>query len=685
MNEAEHSSTKPGADAVTPLAELEALRPTLMRLARVVKTMFRSDLGDVVIIDADRVWRASDADGRYNTTDPASAVVTAAKAALWCDDLRLDPRFANHPMVIGEPRLRHYAGAPIILENGDCVGALAVLHLKPVAFDSVLADRLLDLAAVVAHEFDRQRIERDYAAALDRSERSEQRMRLAVQLADIHVYEMDYQNRKLLKVGAEDTFFETPRTYADMWTDVWGGIHPDDLPAAKAAWDRHYAEGTPFQVEYRFVREDGDDVWAFSTSELIEDENGRPVRLVGALQNITKRKQAEADLVQARDEAEAANRTKSAFLATMSHEIRTPLNGVLGMAQAMEADPLSEVQRERLRVVRQSGETLLTILNDILDISKIEAGKLELEDIDFDLGELAQAAHATFASVAADKGLGFNLDVARAQGVYRGDPTRLRQILNNLISNALKFTIAGEIGVTLAYGDGQLEIVVSDTGVGMSEASMLGLFRKFTQADSSTTRRFGGTGLGLAICRELAELMGGSINAASDVGQGSSFTVRLPLAWVADTPATVTAAEGPDDVRRVGQLRVLAAEDNAVNQLVLKTLLQQAGMETIVVENGGEAVAAWADRDWDVILMDVQMPVMDGPTATRAIRKQEAELGRPRTPIIGLTANAMSHQIAEYRACGMDAVVTKPIEVQNLFDTLLAVLGGDGAHDEAVA
>jgi signal transduction histidine kinase len=496
-----------------------------------------------------------------------------------------------------------------------------------------------------------------------------------------------------LKVGAEDTFFETPKTYADMWKNVWGQLHPDDVVIAKDAWERHVNDGVPFQAEYRIERTDGREIWAYSTSELFEDENGRPLRLVGALQNITSRKLAEAELVQARDEAEAANRAKSAFLATMSHEIRTPLNGVLGMAQAMVSDELSPVQRERLDVVRQSGEALLAILNDILDLSKIEAGKLELEEIEFDLNEIARGAHSTFTGLANKKGLSFALDTKRAGGVYRGDPTRVRQILYNLISNALKFTECGEIRVVIAFADDRLRIVVSDTGVGMSAETVAALFNKFTQADSTTTRRFGGTGLGLAICRDLAELMDGSIEAASQLGEGSSFTVILPLPRVggargmggAAATAMVVASRAAEAVDAIDgpPLRVLAAEDNSVNQLVLKTLLHQVGMEPVIVDNGLEAVTAWEIGEWDLILMDIQMPLMDGPTAARKIREGEAAWGRARTPIVALTANAMAHQITEYLAAGMDAVVTKPIEAAKLFETLQRVLDAGPAEAEA--
>ena len=379
------------------------------------------------------------------------------------------------------------------------------------------------------------------------------------------------------------------------------------------------------------------------------------------------------ELALAVQKAEAANQAKSTFLATMSHEIRTPLNGVLGMAQAMAAGSLSPLQRDRLDVVRQSGQALLAILNDVLDLSKIEAGMLELEEIEFDLGEIVLGAHAAFTALAHKKGLSFALDIdPAAAGTYRGDPTRLRQILYNLISNALKFTDAGEVRVAVDWVDNRLRLNVSDTGIGLSDNHRTTLFQKFVQADASTTRKFGGSGLGLAICSDLTALMGGVIAVQSRLGQGSTFSVRLPMARVEGLlePAPPRPAEEECSF----DLRVLAAEDNVINQLVLKTLLAQVGVDPLVVSNGAEAVEAWRSGDWDVILMDVQMPIMDGPTAARTIRETEKQTGRVRTPIIALTANAMAHHVQDYIAAGMDGHVSKPIETSQLFAAIDAAL-----------
>ena len=387
----------------------------------------------------------------------------------------------------------------------------------------------------------------------------------------------------------------------------------------------------------------------------------------------------------AKIEAEAANDAKSSFLAMMSHEIRTPLNGVLGMVQAMELDPLPEVQRQRLDVVRQSGEALLAILNDILDLAKIEAGKLVLEEIDFDLDELLRGAHAAFTALANKKGLSFGLVTEpEARGVWRGDPTRIRQIVYNLISNALKFTEAGEVRVRADAVDARLRLSISDTGIGMSETAVASLFEKFTQADASTTRRFGGTGLGLPICGDLAALMGGAVTVETRVGEGTTFTVVLPLTRGCAAPAGGSPVAPAQVARAAGALKVLAAEDNPVNQLVLKTLLHQFGVQVTVVDDGQAAVEAWRAEEWDIVLMDVQMPVMDGPAAARKIRELEGRHGRRRTPIIALTANVMSHQTEAYRVAGMDGCVAKPLQIVALVEAInAAIASGCDPDDQA--
>ncbi|HLK25130.1 MAG TPA: ATP-binding protein, partial [Caulobacteraceae bacterium] len=633
---------------------VELSKAVFDRATRIAKSMFEGGDATIILMHEGRVWRSRDPLGILPPADEAAEIVIRGRELLWVADGRDDPRFAQNALVTGPPYLRLYVGAPIRLADGAVPGVLAVGSTVPHPYDAAKASRLSDLADFVADEWARAQAAHGRAQAaqalveaLERTARSEERLNMALALADLHVWEIDYVRRELIKAGAEDTFFERPQTYQDLYRDIYVSIDERDRDHVRAAWDRHVNEGAPYRPEYRIARTDGKEVWVESSVKFFQGKDGRPLRLVGAMQNITERKRAERELVQAKEDAESANRAKSTFLATMSHEIRTPLNGVLGMAQAMALDALSPAQRERLDVIRQSGEALLAILNDVLDLSKIEAGKLELETGRFDIGELAEGALAAFRAIAESRHIRFGLSVAEAAaGVYGGDAHRVRQILFNLISNALKFTETGSVDVTVDRDGETLVLTVRDTGIGIPPEQLEQLFEKFEQADATTTRRYGGTGLGLAICRELAELMGGGIGVESAVGAGTTFIVRLPLARLGDAGAIAVEPRQPAPQplpveRQDAAIRVLAAEDNAVNQLVLKTLLGQAGMEVVVAPDGGSTLAAWRAGDFDLILMDVQMPVMDGPTATAHIRALEAETGRKRTPILALTANAM--------------------------------------------
>jgi signal transduction histidine kinase/ActR/RegA family two-component response regulator len=378
--------------------------------------------------------------------------------------------------------------------------------------------------------------------------------------------------------------------------------------------------------------------------------------------------------------ADAANHAKSSFLACMSHELRTPLNGVIGMAQAMMADDLSGVQRERLKTIRRSGQTLLSVLDDLLDLSKIETDGPEPQLGEFDLPHLVRGVGMAFEALAQEKGLAFQLAIApAAAGACLGDAARLRRTLSALLSNAVKFTDEGTVQVRVERMQDDIQFHVTDTGVGIAADELPHLFEVFYQADGSVTRRFGGTGVGLAVCHKLAQLMDGAITVASEPGVGSTFTLRVPLPR--KEPVESAAPVVPAALTCAG-VRVLAAEDNPVNRLVLQALLAQAGIAPTMVRDGREAVEAWRDGSWDLVIMDIQMPEMDGVSATLAIREQERIAGGRRTPIIALTANTMTHQLAEYAAAGMDSVIPKPVDAAQLFEAIEQSLnaGADQPH-----
>jgi two-component system, sensor histidine kinase len=389
-------------------------------------------------------------------------------------------------------------------------------------------------------------------------------------------------------------------------------------------------------------------------------------------EDITERKKSAIALEAALERARAASVAKSEFLANMSHEIRTPLNGVLGMAQVLAQTELTPRQREMMDVILSSGRTLNALLSGILDLAKIEAGEVELEAAPFDLRTVLTACAATFEGLAHQKGLTFSLDFDEGfHDRVDGDALKIGQIANNLISNAVKFTSEGSVSVragTRAENDQLLlTLTVEDTGEGFTPEVQASLFERFVQGDGSITRRFGGSGLGLSIAQRFAKLMGGDIACVSTPGEGARFTLTVRLAPAA--PEVEVPARRAAKAAMPERLRVLLAEDHPANQRVVELMLDGVA-DVVVTEDGEAALRAYRDQDFDLVLMDTQMPVMDGLTAIQEIRQRERAAGRVRIPIISLTANAMPHQVEACLAAGADLHLAKPITVSALFDAI---------------
>jgi PAS domain S-box-containing protein len=736
--------------------------------------------------------------GAYTILDEKPLVVPDAQA---------DSRFSDNALVTGPPHLRFYAGVPLCTVDGNRVGVLAVADHRPRMPSSEDLAALRDLAEIAQHEINLMEVSSDFKTQQEQLRVSEARFREVVDVPGKFIWETTLEgNVTFVSDRVKGLFDLDPAEMLNR--PFFEHVVPEDAVIASAKFFYAARKSQRFSdLEFRAKARDGSVLWLSTRGAPMLDPTGKVVGYRGICEEITDRRHIQEELIKAKDAAEAANVAKSEFLANMSHEIRTPMNAVVGMTGLLLGTELNSEQRNYAHTIRQSADTLLTIISDILDFSKIESGKLELESHPFDLALLVEEAVDCVALQASEKGLELHWHIAHdLPPGFHGDVTRLRQILANLLSNAVRFTATGDVSVNVTKaeneaGDHFILFSVWDTGIGIPPDKIDRLFQSFSQVDASTTRRFGGTGLGLAISRKLAEMMGGNIWVESEEGKGSGFHVAIPLKEATPpkpfTPnpilqgktllvaaghpgvrtmlasigknwgmTVVIAASGaelmkklrsgqsfqaaiieedlPDlsgkklvqDVRRqrgadnspcillsslqqqaayskntppgfvacmakpihlqqlhavlatslkgekvtdhllrstghidtgFGQrrpLRILIAEDNVINQKVATRILTQMGYRPDVVQNGLEVIQALERQKYDVILMDVQMPEMDGLEATRQVRQRWTGAKRPW--IIAMTANAMESDRQMCYEAGMDSYLSKPVRIEAL-------------------
>ena len=499
--------------------------------------------------------------------------------------------------------------------------------------------------------------------------RAQERMENFVKLSGVGGWELDIADNAV-RLDAQTKRIHEIDPDAEVALEEALNFYPLDVqPIVTGSIDRALADRAPYTFEAPFITAKGRRIWVRSIGHpVVEDD--KVVRLVGAFMDITAQKDHEQKLERARAAAEQASIAKSRFLANMSHEIRTPMAGVLGMLGEVLEHPLHGEQRGRVLVAKSSAEALLQILNDILDYSKLEANELTIERITFEVRRLVEEVHQLLEGRAEEKGIRLRTSISDdVPNWVCTDPTRLRQVLLNLVGNAVKFTEEGEISVNAHYLRGILHISIEDTGIGMNPDALSRVFRRFAQADDSTTRRFGGTGLGLSISKQLVELLGGELLATSKERVGSKFSFSIDAPGAAPS----LSARPEQEPVTLPPLRILAAEDNRVNQMVLGNILRRGGHTYTIVSNGLEAVNMVKEDNFDLVLMDVQMPILDGVEATRAIRALEGTKGQ--IPIVALTANAMVGDRETYLRCGMDEYASKPVHRGALDRAIARALG----------
>jgi PAS domain S-box-containing protein len=642
------------------------VEPRFDRITELAAGYFDVPIAIVNMIDADRQWAKScfgDERGEVERSVSFCAHTILSDQLLVVNDALLDERFHDNPFVTGDYNLRFYAGAPLHAPDGSRAGSLCLVDHKPRSMSEGERRALRQFASLVEDELNRVHLE----TALERQRvaeaslwRERAQLRAIIDGAPVPMALLDGERRFVAWSDAWRTAYRLPQH------DLVGQCIDDVLPESGHRWREIHQ--TAMRGVYLQSKEE---CLPLANETICLQWAAAPFRgPEGHISGVVLVTERIDELVEAREAALSATRQKGEFLARMSHEIRTPMNGVIGMLDVLLEMNLTRQQEEYAMVARDSAHQLLSIINDILDLSKIEAGKLGIENVPFVLETTVNEAVNLLRINARTKNL--DLRTVFAPGLPHtvlGDGHRLRQVLLNLVSNAIKFTAHGFVHVTVAplphaEGRTEIEFAVRDSGIGLSAEAQRRLFKPFEQAESSTGRQYGGSGLGLSICKELITLMGGTISVTSEEGVGSTFRFILPLEPVEPVATAFSVEPASRVVDTQSKLPILLVEDNAINRRLALLQLEKLGYMAQAVENGRQALEAVQHTCYGLVLMDCQMPIMDGFTATTAIRQWEA--GEQHTPIIAMTAGVMADERAACMAAGMDDFMSKPIRLHVL-------------------
>lgn len=635
------------------------LVPTLKDAEMTVQILSASSMEVVVCTDLHHL--SQEIDLGADAAIIAEQYIIADNSGVLEKELRQQPPWSDFPLIVLTSAERNLSSRPGLPDSAHNMTLLA----KPLQITTMLST----LRSALRDRKRQYRI-RDYLLAAETNQRelriSEQRFR---DMADsinqmVWVARPDGYTEYYNKRWYDYTGVPTGSTDGEGWN---GMFHPEDQDRARRRWQRSLNSGRPYEIEYRLRRADGVYRWALGRAECVRHDDGTIRKWYGTCTDIQ-------ELVDTREHAQAANIAKTDFLANMSHEIRTPMNAIIGLTHILQTEELSSKQQELISVLGTSANSLLTLINDLLDISKIEAGAIELESVPFSFADILEQVRLMVSGKAKDKGIKLVIDDAGVRDIrFRGDPTRLQQILVNLANNAIKFTEQGRVEISIerqasSAGRESVSMRVKDTGIGIEQKNLERIFGKFTQADSSTNREYGGTGLGLSICKALVEAMGGSITLSSQPAKGSVFSVEVPLSEYVETAEVPAEQEHPPNEIEAGEpaQKVLLVEDNRANVLVASLLLKRFGYQCDVATDGQEAIRKVALANYLAVLMDVQMPGTDGIEATQAIRKREREAGTAPSYIIGMTAHALTGDREKCLDAGMDDYLPKPFDPERL-------------------